>query len=166
MTQRESQNNGIHAGVRFSEDTHNALACYVYNNGVPNPIPITEFHSTLLFSRKYLPDFTPYCKSIPPYHGTPVGFDIWKTCSDDGPVTNCLILKYDCPQLIERHQRLMKQHDASFDHDEFIPHITLSYNIGDFDMSTLSDITVDIPILVITTEYGQELNLNWALEHK
>lgn len=119
-----------------------------------------------MYSRKYLPDYTPLGEYAIPYYGIPTEFDIWISNSDDGPATNCLVLKYDCQSLIDRHRYLMGKHGASYDYDDYIPHVTLSYNIGDnFDLSKLSDIKKDIPVLVITQEYGQDLNLNWALEH-
>lgn len=167
MTQRENQNKGTYAGVHFSDTTNKKLAAYCQHNRIPNAIPIEQFHTTILFSRKHLPDYVPLGKCTTPIQCTPTGFTIWTSNTGDGPITNCLILLYDCPYLIERHNQLMQSHDATYDYDKYIPHVTLSYNIGDnFDISKLSDIKQDIPVLIIDHEYGHDLNLNWALQHK
>ena len=85
-------------------------------------------------------------------------FEIWKT-RDTGK--NCLVLKYKCPALVKRHKFLMKEHKATFDFDEFIPHITLSYDINDMTLKDFGK-PEEIGNISINKEYGQALDLDWS----
>jgi len=74
------------------------------------------------------------------------------------------VLTYDCPELIDRHNALMKEHGATFDYDEFKPHVTLSYDVGrEFDTKKLP--VADIGDINVIDEYSEELNLDWAKDN-
>ena len=50
----------------------------------------------------------------------------------------------------------MQKYDLTYSYDEYIPHITLSYDIGDFDISKLN--VKDLPSnFTINTEYKEDL---------
>lgn len=155
---------GTYAAVRFSQKTIDAIRKYCEANNIPNPVPTKKLHTTLLYSRKYCPNYTPIGDYEKQLVGTPIGFDVWKSQPTDkfpNP-TSCLVLKYKCPELVARHKELMDTHGATFDYPEYNPHITLSYNVGDIDISSLPEF--DAPI-EITSEYGKELDLGWADKH-
>lgn len=73
----EKEEQGTYAGVRFSPSTNDALIKYTKDNKIPKPIKPDEIHTTLLFSRKYLPDYKPAGKLGEPMVGTPTNLDIW-----------------------------------------------------------------------------------------
>ena len=99
-------------------------------------------HCTLLYSRKHCPDYKPLGKLNRPLHIQFGGFEIWPTQDKK----HALIVRLDAPEMIARHNNLMKEHGATYDYDEYKPHITLSYDVGkDFDISTLKDIKDDVP---------------------
>lgn len=152
---------GTYSGVKASKDTQEKIKKYLEDNKVPTPVKTEKLHTTILYSRKYLPNYKPAGKLDTPYKAKPVEFMVWKTTPEDPKEekTNCLILKLDCPKLIQRHKELMKEHGATFDYETYTPHITLSYNIGDLDVSKLPKIDFDIEF---DTEYIEDLNLNWA----
>lgn len=154
---------GTYAGTYFDVDTVKAISDYVTNNKIPKPVNLSKLHTTLLYSRKYLPDYKAVGKYDTPMVGTPLELVVWKTKGDDGSEpANCLVMKYDCPELVKRHNELMKTHGATFDYDEYNPHVTLSYDIGDMDITTLPDIVKAVKRIVITEEYGEDLRLDWA----
>ena len=131
--QEQKQNNkGTYAGVRFDEDTTKRIRTFIEENEIPNGVPNNKLHTTLLYSRKYLPDYKAAGQYDDPLVGEPTEFDVWESQPDDkGETSNCLVLQYECDPLSERHKSLMDEHGATFDYDEYRPHVTLSYNIGD-----------------------------------
>lgn len=72
-----------------------------------------------------------------------------------------LVLLIECEELHNRHEFLMKEHDASYDYPTYKPHITLSYDAGEVDLDKLTDLT-SLKDLEITTEYGEDLKQNWS----
>lgn len=159
----EAMNKGTYAGVYFDEDTKKAVQQYIEDNNIPKPVNVDKLHTTLLYSRKFLPDYIPGGMYKQPLVGTPTELVVWKTQGDEGKEpANCLVMKYDCPELVERHKSLMKEHGATFDYPEYTPHITLSYDIGDIDVDSLSNIKDAIKTIGIVEEYGEDLKLDWA----
>ena len=157
---KKEKKDGTYAGVHFSEATQTALKDYISDNEIPKPVPGNKLHTTVLYSRKHLPDYKPQGDIEPPYVGTPDGFEVWKTQpDDDGNTSNCLILKFKCPKLVDRHNALMKEHDATFDFDEYKTHVTLSYDIGDTDIKKLPPFEGK---LELANEYAETLNVDWA----
>lgn len=152
---KKTHHKGTYAGVHFSESTQDDLKKFMMMNDIPNPVPRDKLHTTLLYSRKRCPNYVPRGLIDPPLVGKPTGFEVWP--SQEG--NNCLVLKYDCPELTQRHKDLMSEHGATFDYPEYRTHVTLSYDIGDMDISSLPPYEGTIEIV---EEYAEELNLEWA----
>lgn len=151
---------GTYAGLKFCKETTGALTGYVHRNRIPNVLPAKKMHVTLLYSRKHLPDFKARGELETPLVGKPIGFEIFESSPDkDQNTTNCLVLRFECPELVERHNELMDGHDATFDYDEYKPHLTVSYDVGDLNPKLLPKFDKD---LIMTEEYGQDLDLSWA----
>ena len=159
----EQEQKGTYAGVKFSPATIHRLKAYIKDNNIPNPLRSNKLHTTLLYSRKYLPDYKPAGAYASPMVGTPTKLDVWKTKPDDESTpANCLVLEYDCDDLTARHKLLMEEYDATFDYPEYRPHITLSYDIGDIDYKILPDVSTIGPIEIVE-EYSEDLDFNWAV---
>lgn len=159
----ESVKQGTYAGVRFSQDTKDAVNKFLKDNNIPKPVNVEKLHTTLLYSRKHLPNYKPAGKLEAPLVGTPDELVVWKTQGDNGQEqSNCLVMKYTCPKLVQRHKDLMEEHDATFDYAEYNPHITLSYDIGDLDITKLQDVKKTIRSVDIVEEYAESLSLDWA----
>lgn len=157
LFEKANAKNGTYAGVCFSEKTNKQLEKFCKDHDIPNPVTSSKFHTTLLYSRKPLPDYKAAGKYDEPLIGKPTNWDVWK--SQDG--ANCLILEYSCPKLKKRHNKLMKEHEATYDFPEYKTHVTLSYNIDDFDIKSLPKFSNNIEIV---EEYKEDLNLEWAKE--
>ena len=151
---------GSYAGVQFDADTTKRIKTFVIENKIPQRVPSNKLHSTVLYSKKYLPNYKAQGKLKTPIVGKPKKFSVWETQPDEGGETaNSLVLQYDAPELVARHKELMKEHDATYDF-QYKPHITLSYNIGDLDISKLDP--KDIGNINIVSEYGEDLDMDWA----
>ena len=46
---------------------------------------------------------------------------------------NCLVTVLKSKDLTAHHETIMDKYGATYDFDTYIPHITLSYDIGDLD---------------------------------
>lgn len=160
----EYSEKGTYAGVRFSPNTVKTLRAYGKSNKIPNRLPHENFHTTLLHSKKHLPNYEPAGEYDTPMKGVPLGLEVWPSQPDDaGKVKNCLVLAYSCPPLYQRHHKLMNQHGATYSFDEYKPHVTLSYDIGDFDIKKLPAFEEELEIV---SEYDEELKDSWATDKK
>jgi hypothetical protein len=144
---------GTFAGVRFDEQTMDAIEKYIKDNNIPNPIPRNELHITLLYSKKHLPNYKPL--GIVDEKATPDKLTVFKTSDKDKDDTNCLVLLVKCPFLTKRFDTLMDEHKATYDFDEYLPHTTLSYDIGDYDYSKAEQFPSDLHII---KEYKETLS--------
>lgn len=151
---------GTYAGYRISQDDDDTIISLLKEIGVPNPIDKSDLHLTLLYSRKYLDNYEPSSKTD--IWAYPSKFHIFK--GQDGK--NILVLMLDCNECIKRHKYLMQQHDATYDFPEYIPHLTLSYDIGDWFDADVSNINKEfkdkLPKEIhINSEYMENLELEW-----
>lgn len=155
---------GSYAAVKFSKATVKRLKQFCLDNDIPNPLRSDKFHTTLLYSRKHLPNYKAQGDIDPPWIGKPTGFDVWETQpkKDGGDPSRCLVLLYDCEELTNRHNELMKTHKAQYDHAEYHSHITLSYNIGNMKIKNLLDKLDDLGDIEIVSEYGEDLDLDYV----
>ncbi len=157
LFEKADAKNGTYAGVRFSDKTNQAIIEFCKKYKVPNPVAAAKLHTTVLYSRKPLPNYTAAGKYDKPLIGEPTKWSVW----DSQDKSKCLILEYKCSKLKERHKELMDEHEATYDFPEYKTHVTLSYDIGDFELDGLPMLDSDIEIV---EEYSEDLNLDWAKE--
>jgi len=157
----EKSKKGTYSGARFSKKTVDALVAFCKEHKIPKAIDGDHLHTTILFSRKFLPDYKAAGKYDEMIVAKPKQWNVWKTSPSDpnAEKTNCLVLETNCPALVERHKELMDEHGGTYDYDEYKTHLTLSYDIGDFDVKDLPLFDQDIEI---EEEYQEDLNLDWA----
>lgn len=144
---------GTYAGVRFDSSTIDALVEYTKTNEIPEPVKPADFHTTLLYSRKHLPNYQPISSYDELMQGTVTGVDLWPAQSDG--VKRTLVLTFKCPQLSKRHKELMDEHKAQWDFPNFKPHVTLSYQAAGFDLASLPKFKHPLRIV---GEYVEELD--------
>lgn len=139
---------GVFVGVRFCPDTTTRLADLQSAHAIPNPLAPTDFHVTLVYSRKPL-----YWRPEPDV-GQEARVEGWEVFeARDGK--RCLVLLLDSPYLHKRFKLAMSR-GASYDYDAYRPHITLSYDVGEgFDHTALP--VPDFPIVMVN-EYVQSLH--------
>lgn len=152
--------NGTYAAARFSAASREAIANYIKKHNIPNAPASEKLHTTILYSRKFLPEFKAKGPYDPAIKATPKGFESWPSQPDEnGHRKNCLVLTFDAPDLVKRHESLMNTHEATYDFDEYKPHVTFSYDAGDRDPEKLPTFDEE---LELTHEYGEDLKTNWA----
>lgn len=141
----------MYVAVRPDVDAIDVLRKIIRQYGVPNPIPNEGMHCTLIYSRT--PTVIPQVQNLRIYKGTLEKFTVFN--SRDGK--RCLVAKIDSIDLLARHNELMTELDASYDFPEYLPHVTLSYDIGEFDESILNEVLIKTPIY-FTDEYYEILD--------
>lgn len=137
---------GTYVAANFSEDSVKALTKLQEEIGVPNPVSPEDFHTTIVYSRIPI-EWETMDHDVP---AKVVGYRVFETGEDH---TKCLVLEIDCPSLTERFEESMEK-GASFDFPSYIPHITLSYDIGDFSIDDLDPPKLEI---IVTSEFKDEL---------
>ena len=151
---KETKNQkGTYAGLKFDNESNKTLIKLVNELGIPNPIDINEIHMTLLYSRKYLPNYKP-AGNIDEW-AYPTKFNVFETFDKK----RALVLMVDSPFAEKRHNMLMKEHNATYDYPSYLPHVTLSYDIGELNIPEWKNIPEKLHINV---EYYEELNLEWG----
>lgn len=160
---QEQANKGTYAGIRYDEESKRSLANYIKLAKLPNGISPDKMHTTLLYSRRFCPNYQPRGMLSTPIVVKPKEFAVWDAKNEKGlPPARCLVLKLDAPELVDRHLHLMGKHNATFDFPKYEPHITLSYDIRDIDPSKLPDVIQHIKQLKAVEEYMESLDLNWT----
>lgn len=152
---------GTYAALRLSDESKQMLQDWADEVKLPNATKPEKYHVTLLYSRKHLPNYVSAGDLDEPYVGKPKGFDVWNTTPEDPDErpSRALVLEFDCPELVKRHEFLMDEHDATYDYPDYKTHITLSYDIGEMEPNDLPAITEPI---YLNHEYREDLDLNWA----
>jgi len=142
---------GTYVGGRFSKDVEKGLEEFCKDNDIPNIN--TDYHTTIMFSRSKLEGYESAGKV---QYDTPL--HSFKIFEGD---TKVLVLQLDSPDLKARHEYLMKEYDGTYDFPDYIPHITLSYDLEDYDINTLDIEDLDDIDFFVQEEYTEELNLDW-----
>lgn len=152
---------GTYAAVEFAPHTVKALHEFYNDHKIPNMIQPNDFHTTLLYSRTHCPNYVPV-RYHKPMVGVPKEHNVWEPKSnkvveteENSKSSRCLVLKYHCPELYQRHHDLMKEHNATYDYPDFIPHITLSYDIEDHSGE---DIPMFDDLIHIIEEYSEPIH--------
>jgi uncharacterized protein len=84
---------------------------------------------------------------------SPGGARIVEPLGDKGAV----VLLFSASELSWRHEEI-KRAGASFDYDQYQPHITISYDAGDLDLSTVEPYRGQI---VLGPEIFEEVKEDW-----
>jgi hypothetical protein len=151
---------GTYAGIRFSGDDVDALVKLCKDLRLPNPTPREDLHITLLYSRKYIPNLELW-EDIDEW-AYPDKFHVFPT--HDGK--RALVLKLRSSYCIMRHTMLMDKYDATYDYEEYHPHVTLSYDIGDKAMPSFENLNTMPKEFHLALEYMEDLKLDWKPDNK
>ena len=150
----ESPEDGTFAGAKLSGKSIDKLYKFVQKNNIPNPVERKDYHSTILFSRVPLKNYKPAGIYKPPLTGKAIGVKML------GKEKDSLVVLLDSPDLVKRHERLMKENpEATWDFPEFIPHVTLAYDVEGFDPSPLNATTIGE--LEFVEEYTEDIDPDW-----
>lgn len=144
---------GVYVAVNLNKESCDKIKKLANDIGVDNVVARGKMHCTVIYSRKYVPDIE-VDQSVYPMEANAKCLHIFRTFDNK----NALVLKLDCPQLVERHNFIMDKYKTTYDFEEYIPHVTISYDCGDFNPE---DFTGELPNIVFVGEYLEDLILDW-----
>ena len=119
----------------FEESASNIIEC-AEQAGIPNIVEPDALHVTVFKSFNDMSDFVP--AGTFPYM-LPVEVRMWDVFRTNHG-TRCLVLVLDSLPLHIRHSDLREKYGESHISDKYhvyLPHVTVSYDIEDFDPSTI-----------------------------
>lgn len=146
---------GTYVAYRYHTDENaTALLDKMRELGVPNLIKAEDLHTTIIYSRKQLVDFEPYGELV---NGTSIALRGAKFYKFGDALVIIPSNTRRTHPLWHRHHQIMEEHpEATYDFEEYVPHITVSYDAGDFPLPA--------PLkggkLVIKEEYMEDLDLD------
>lgn len=146
---------GTYVGVKFSPATNRALVRFVRENRIPEPLPIDDFHTTVIYSKQPIPEFRALGDLSEPVKVPKAGrgFDLF------GKEKNTLVITFSSSFLLRRF-KAARAFGGTTDYPQYRPHITLSYSVpNDYDVNLLP--IYDGPIEIIS-EYSDPLDPDWA----
>lgn len=135
-TQRESHPGGTYVCANVSAKSRTELAKWVTDYGIPNPANPKQYHTTIIYSRKGVPDVKNYKFDLP-IKAKITGFDIFMNGDK-----RCLVAKVDSPELHAHHNAIRSTYGATHDFDDYNPHITLSYDYVGAVPKNVPDLTI------------------------
>lgn len=142
-----TDNVGVYLAAYFDLVSSTELGEWCSKNNIPNQCCDSSFHVTIVYSRNPI-DIEP-CHTVDiPIYPENYHLECWDTKSG-----KTLVLVLSSKYLSLRFDHAMSL-GASYDYDEYKPHVTLSYDIGDFDWTTLKKPQV---FLNIAGEYMEPL---------
>lgn len=150
---------GTYIGAHFSKETTDKLKALAKELKIDNVVPREKMHVTIVYSRKPFTNFQIKGKMKEAWKGKPEKLEIFPTQSG----SRALVLRFDCPELTERHWYFRNEHGATYDYDEYKVHATLSYDVGkEWQIPKDLDIGKFVDSIEIDEEYYEPLNLDWA----
>lgn len=129
---------GTYAAVKVLDPSRARIYDYIRRHNIPQGFEDRQIlHSTLIWSRKSCPRMRPEYDVV--HRATPKHLHVFQS---EGKNRLCLLL--DAPTLVTRHNQLMEEHNATYDYPVYQPHVTIGYDVGDFDWQSLPPIEFDI----------------------
>lgn len=147
-------NVGTYVAAKFTDSTLDELEGIQKQLKLLNPVARSDLHSTICYSRKYIKFPVDTDNEL---ISVSQSLRIFETSG--GPA---LVLELDSEHLCKRHE-LAKLLGATYDFPDYIPHITLSYNIGGQYVDTSKTFSANI---VKSHEYSEDLDTSWADDKK
>ncbi|QFR56099.1 hypothetical protein CPT_Muldoon_148 [Serratia phage Muldoon] len=140
---------GLYVCAKFSDLTLDAIEKLQRDLKVPNPVPRDKIHSTVVFSRVSVP----YVAASGSFEVATNGeLEVWDTKSG-----RTLVLVLNSEYLDFRHN-YAKALGATYDFPKYIPHITLSYDVGAASFKGKVEINI-----VLAHEKKEQLDLSWSI---
>ena len=125
LNEEAQHKNGTYVSVKLDKDSTEKLDTWVSNNNIPNQSDPNEYHATVIYSRKGVPEAQTYDLGLP-IQAKVSGWSIFDTQQG----TKCLVAKIDSKALMNHHEHLIQKFGATHDYPSYQPHVTVSYDYG------------------------------------
>lgn len=116
---------GTYIAAQLSPDSQLLLDKYVSNMNIPNAADPNQYHSTVIYSRKGVPEAKGYKFKLP----FKAKIKEWKLFDTKfGESGKCLVAIMDSPELQKAHKEIRDKYGATHDYPDYHPHVTISYD--------------------------------------
>ncbi len=115
---------GTFVGAKLCPDTETRLLNWLAKTGMQNATPREDLHITIAGNKTRQFPWKP--REYPPLEIDPSTMFLDAFGEDD----ETLVLRFDSPELEERHQWALDTYGMDWDFEEYRPHITLGKNTG------------------------------------
>jgi hypothetical protein len=150
---------GTYVGAKFTPQTVARLKKFGRDNNIPNHLEKDKYHSTIIHSKKHVPEMEAHLIMKDKWIGKPDKLEIFDTTGG----ARALVLRYLCEEQHKLHHHIMSHTEATYDYPEYKIHVTLSYDIQDFEEERLEELLLHkIGDLIIHKLYTQDLVEDWA----
>ena len=148
-----TKDKGTYAALRVLQPSNRRLLVFCEANGIiVNKSTFEDrLHTTLIYSRDHCPNMVAAAPGVT--HR--VRFKEYQIFTNRASGDSALVMILDAPTVLARHHWLMDEHSATYDFDEFTPHITLTYEFMG-NVRGLKPYPYDI---MLGQEYVEDLDL-------
>lgn len=117
--------NGTYVAAKLTKASQSALDYFVTEAGITNAADPKQYHSTVIYSRKGVPDVKNYKFKLP----FKAHIKEWKLFDTQfGKSGKCLVAIMDSPELEKAHRDIRQQYGALHGFPDYHPHVTVSYD--------------------------------------
>ena len=152
----ERRKTGLYVSAKLHDDSENELHDWISKQEIEKATitPIKDYHCTVIYSRSSIPK-EEWVNEIVLYRAKSKNLRIFPY----DKTSHCLVLEIKSPSLEKLHKDLVTA-GAKHGYPDYIPHITLAYNINsNFDFS---DMGIPDFELIFTEIKSERLDLDWA----
>lgn len=140
LEQKVSHPDGTYIAVQLSNSSQKLLDNYVTGMNIPNAADPNQYHSTVIYSRKGIPDAVNYKFKLP----LKAKIKEWKLFDTKfGQSGKCLVAIMDSPELENAHKEIRNKYGATHDYPDYHPHITISYDYPNTLPTEVPDIELE-----------------------
>ncbi len=141
---------GTYIAAELSPDSQKLLDTYVTGMNVPNAADPNQYHSTVIYSRKGVPEAREYHFELP----FKAKIKEWKLFDTKfGESGKCLVAIMDSPELEKAHKEIRDKYGATHDYPDYHPHVTISYDYPD-------ELPTEVPDMELEYDYVDIKPLN------
>lgn len=123
--------NGTYMSATLSKKSQKDLDKWVTDHNIPNPADPKQYHTTIVYSRKGIPEAKNYKIPLP----MTAKVKEWKIFPTQAG-GKCLVAVMDSPDLEKHHKTLRSEYGATYDYPDYHPHVTVSYDYGNNPIPT------------------------------
>jgi hypothetical protein len=138
-----SHKDGTYMSVTLDKPSQDKLFSWVEDNDIVNACDPSQYHSTVIYSRKSCPDAVEYDLGLP-IESTIKEFKLFDTQTGK----KCLVGIIDSKELDKHHDILVDDYGATHDFPEYHPHVTISYDF-------IGNIPKEVPDFVLTFDSSE-----------
>jgi 2'-5' RNA ligase len=132
---------GTYIQATVAKDSADKLFSFVKDNKISSNLSAPdEYHTTITYSRKGIPEVESY-KFKTPITAKVKGWEIFPTQMEG--TGKCLVALIDSKQLTNYHNITMDKFGATYDFPQYKPHITISYS---YEKDTVPKLVPDFNI--------------------